>query len=258
MVLTALAALPACAQVLGIEETTLEEESEPTGPLACLGAERAAPSGQNITITITTTTVTGMAAEPLEGVTAKACTGFAGVNCDPSTVAGTSGADGIIELAVPVGSNGFEGYLRFEAPNFTTLLWYFARRPRADFAFEAQMIPAPALDGLVEQVLGLTVDDSKGHVTFTARDCDNEFFAGLSVDLAPQSGSRFYADGPAFVPDSVQSTTTSTGRGGFFNVNTGTVKITGTQVSDDTLVSELGGVFVLADAISTVDLDVNQ
>jgi hypothetical protein len=260
----------ACANVLGIEETTLAKEDSSTsaGPWDCVGnVEEAHTDAEELVLTVTTLGLDAMT--PLPDLNVEVCRVSFGGSCQ-TKINGTTDEDGQLEIQVPVSPGGFEGYVEIsgEVPNAEgtdtepaqRLRWYYSRPRTKDFAITALM-PAESLWATIaESIIGETPSEGRGYLSFEARDCDDAPAADVAVALKPRAESRlfyFAASTETFLAEDVQEATDVTGRGAFFEVTPGSLELT----SRPTEVDELAARFtptVEAKMISFVELAPNS
>ncbi|MFW5738910.1 MAG: hypothetical protein ACOC1F_00945, partial [Myxococcota bacterium] len=89
----AVLAASSCANVLGIEETSLEDDTPPEGrDWRCVGSVEVPTQSKAIQIRAL---VTDFSLQPFEGLTVLACAVAANPNCDSPTATAQSGPDGI-------------------------------------------------------------------------------------------------------------------------------------------------------------------
>ena len=124
-----------CAQVIGIEDTKVEQQSvaDAGAPLgkewACENTPAPTPTKSSITITVSALTVT--TGKALEGMTLGECPILSTCNAPTNTAVTDANGNATLTVSLPSGSKGFFGPLKFEAKDHETLFWYFAH-PKTD------------------------------------------------------------------------------------------------------------------------------
>lgn len=261
-----------CAQVIGIEDTTVQQSAAdagtPLGPeWACENDTPASATKSSIKLTIQAFTFSTNPPGPLKGLTVGVCPAFS--TCDtPSTTVMTD-AMGAATLDLPVGPAGFSGPLKFEAQDHATLLWYFAHPKTDDFTLTPAMIPTAGLAGII-QGLGVTPDATKGHITFSVTSCPAADPDGgalvptpqgnmvVSVDPKDPGSSVFYATpNNSFVSAATQPATFDNGHGAIWNLTPQGYKVLATPVGAGKAAVEVAGVIVKAGIVSTIDMTAN-
>jgi hypothetical protein len=267
-----------CAQVIGIEDTKVQQQAgaggsggaagEPLGPeWACEKDTPPVPTKTSLTLTIHGFSLMSNPPMALEGLKIGVCPPFS--TCDTAQNTTMTDAMGNATLTLPIDSTGFSGPLKFEAKGHATLLWYFAHPKTEDFSLTPLMIPTASVDGLVMS-LGLTVDPTKGHITFSVTSCPAPDPDGgalvptpqgnvaVAVDPKDPGSSVFYATpNNSFVSSATQPATLDNGHGAIWNLTPGSYKVVATPLGASMPAVQLPGVLVKSGIVSTIDLTAN-
>lgn len=216
-----------CAQVLGIEETTLEKQGvtkpELKSDWSCYSSSAPQPTGTPVRVIakIFNFPPPDQPPSPLPDIKVEVCTGLLGVNCTSKPVEKISDATG--ELIFEIGATSFNGYVRFSGTCVGAsgdepckpLRVYPPRTQIKDFTATAFMIATSLWDGGTNSTVAR---DSVGDLSVTSLDCAGKPIEGLSISLAPNSGRLLYFNGSGFVSGEVQKSTFATGIGVFYDV----------------------------------------
>jgi hypothetical protein len=218
-----------CADVLGIEETTLASGST-AGIWSCVGDGNVPTGDGMIEIPIfigDLATCTATSCDPVPGLEAQQCKSRLQQDCTGTVY--TSDENG--SVTVPVEAP-FNGYLRIVDPTGERVeyLWYFSEpltetraEPFPIFSMTKALRSSLFFDvpqGGVEEVAG------RGIVAVQVTDCDDVPAAGVTFEIttaASQDASTasFYFNGGFVSFPAVE--TDAQGLGGFVNVKAGTV-----------------------------------
>lgn len=163
----------------------------------------------------------------IEGADVQACTLF-----DPTCERSShdhevTGADGSVQLTIPIGTSAFEGYLLVRKIGYVDLLVAVAKPLIHDEDLSFPLVATSTLHSL-----GKEIDPDAGHLFMQAQDCSGAAASGASFEHSAGDGLRYYFAGGTL--DFEAEATDSRGLAGFLNVPTG----------DDTLTMSADGVTV--------------
>ncbi|MEO8185581.1 MAG: hypothetical protein ABI895_42790 [Deltaproteobacteria bacterium] len=243
----------------------------PSGPFRCLDAP-----GQPVLPKTATATVRFQACDfianctlPVRGLHARLCDKL-DVGCMSPRQVGIEDRGGLLEVTVPVGSRGFDGYLEVmpglarcydtsvfgaaaagllcqlapacdlaapseacDVPLYSPVLWFFNPPVVADILepIPLALYPSAALP-LVIDAAGGTLAPGTGSVFATVLDCDGKPAPGESLAIAEyeREASSLYLD--SGVISNTASETDASGVGGFIHIPPGFVELTGLDRND--------------------------
>lgn len=161
---------------------------------------------------------------PVEGVKVDLC-----AKNDPACAApiatGTTDAAGHVDLMVPFGPNGFDGFgIATKTGYYRSLLIgsipYVPAYGRIGFG----TAPQANLDALLATSFGINPDPTKGHVYVAAQDCKGKLAAGVTFKASDPSVQSYYTavNGQ---PDPKATATSADGKWLVVNVAPGTLGI---------------------------------
>jgi hypothetical protein len=213
----ALLLFPACAQVLGIEETELVPEQEPepepaddfvdggtsgestyyyydAGPalpgedFSCLGGSWL-PEAEEDNIEIVARIVDIALGTPIEGMSVRVCRSRLDIACAGGDVV-QSDAEGLARVEVP---KRFDGYLRIEGPDATGAervgyLWYFSQPLLNTYVFPIFSMTPDFRDQVIYGELlgsGIERDPERGEIAINVTDCSPPDPATQDVEGEP-------------------------------------------------------------------------
>jgi len=223
--------------------------------LACVGTIQW-PEPEVATYTHTYGLVELLNQTPVVGATAKVC-GFDDPQCDAPLSSGTTDAVGNVTLTFPAAAEGLTGYVEFSGDDIVTTLGFYrytdnvaAYTAPGSFTYfvlgKTTMVALAALSNV-------EVDPARGHVIFSAFDCDGAPAAGISAEIlsADVGTTPAYMEGG--MPSTELTATTADGQGGLLNVPPGTSMLTATYEATGT---EIGSaeVIVRAGAVTSTIL----
>jgi hypothetical protein len=261
----AIAALAGCAQVLDLPDTSTLSLA-PSGPWSCLEnpAEPPLPSSTTASVSFQACDFISNCTLPVEGLHARLCDKL-DVGCLSPRELDIQDSGGFVELPVPTGQRGFDGYLEVStglarcydtavfgevAPNvlcqfvpqcdraapsaacdvpiYQPVLWFFNPPVVADMEtpIPLQLYPSASLP-LVLDAAGGTIIPGTGAVFMTVIDCEGKPAAGIHLEIAEYGD---VADALYFDSGVLSNTATKTdasGVGGFIHIPPGFVEITG-------------------------------
>jgi hypothetical protein len=262
-----------CSAVLGIEDTTLQEQQQSVDPAQdwrCVGGARELPSTDQLTISINTIEfLSASATQAVPGVEVRVC-GRYDPSCSaaPQPVA-TTDDQGLAATVVSVDKSvkGFSGYLQFSKQGYTTLKWLFSQPPVKDTSLTVNMITTAGFAAMTASN-GAPADASKGHLTCTIFSCGKEaggapvFAANAVVTVSPRNAEAmgFYTGSNLGLENETSlKHTTATGRFALFNLNPGSVSVTVAAAADPgRTVSQEQAAPIVAGEITTIDMYPNQ
>lgn len=273
----ALFALSGCAELLDIPSTdTLSLAA--SGPWRCLSApvEPVAPRASSATVRFRVCDFISNCTLPVTGLQARLCDKL-DVGCNNPRVEGIRDTNGLIEVEVPMGQRGFDGYLQVftavapcfdtqvfgsaaqgllcqlapecdlaapsaacDVPVYSPAMWFFNPPVLADLEqpIELQLYPTAALP-LVLDAAGGELVPGTGSVFMSVVDCDGQPAPGITLEIAEYEdvADPLYFD--SGVISNTASQTDSAGIGGFIRIPPGFVEITGVD-SDGFPTSKVG------------------
>jgi hypothetical protein len=245
----------ACAEVVSFPDDPRLVES---GPWRCLGAQAPLGSGGQSTATVRMQLCDafGECAVPLSGLSAQLCAKV-DFGCTRPLDIDIREADGLLEFDVPLGDDGFDGYLAVSSPSepctspsfgeasaalcaanpacdparpddsclvplYVRALWFFNPPIIADTAepLRLSLLSSAALPSLTA-ASGGSFDPATGSVVVTGFDCDGSRALGVTYDMRQNADdvSQWYmANG---ILTASVSETDATGMGGFVGVRPG-------------------------------------
>lgn len=187
--------------------------------------------------------------QPIPDVSVKVCA-LDDLACADAAEPVVSDADGRVSLELPLGPNGFGGFLELTGTAIPVTLLRLL--PPLGFTEDVDGFRVVTLATLaaVSTALGVAMDPARGHLTVETRDCDGALASGVSyaVDTADGLSTRFYV--AADRPSSAATATDVNGSGGVANVPAGSAVITATVAADGRVIGRLP-VVVRAGAVSS-------
>jgi hypothetical protein len=273
----ALYALSGCAELLDIPSTdTLSLAA--SGPWRCLSApvEPVAPRESSAIVRFQVCDFISNCTLPVTGLSARLCDKL-DIGCINPRVDGIRDTNGLIEVEVPTGPRGFDGYLQVfttvapcfdtevfgsaaegllcqlapecdqaaptaacNVPTYSPAMWFFNPPVVADLEqpISLQLYPTAALP-LVLDAAGGELVPGTGSVFMTVVDCDGQPAAGITLEIAEYEdvADPLYFD--SGVISNTASQTDAAGIGGFIRIPPGFVEITGVD-SDGIPMSKVG------------------
>jgi hypothetical protein len=257
--------LTGCAQILDIPDTgTLS--LAPSGPWRCLEgpSEPPLPNAQTATVRFQACDFISNCTLPVTGLRARLCDKL-DVGCNSPRLIDIFDRAGLLELSVPTGAHGFDGYLEVstnlarcydktvfgnaapsllcqlaplcdlaapteacDVPIYYPVMWFFNPPIVADVAepIPLALYPTASLP-LVVVAAGGSLTPGTGSVFMTAVDCDGKPASGVTLDIAEyqDEATSLYFD--SGVLSNTVSETDATGVGGFIRIPPGFVEVTG-------------------------------
>jgi hypothetical protein len=272
---TLLASVSGCGEILNIpEDVKLALED----PWHCLDApeQPVTPRSETATVRFMACDFISNCSVPVTGLSARLCDKL-DVGCNNPRLTDIRDTNGVIEVDVPTGDHGFDGYLEVStrlAPCFDTeafgdaergllctlvpecdpavptaacdipvyaqVLWFFNPPVVADIAqpIPLELYPSASLP-LIVDAAGGSLAPGTGSVFMTAIDCNGQPAPGVTLDIAEyeDEATPLYFD--SGVISNTVSETDSSGVGGFIRIPPGFVEITGLN-RDAEPVAEVG------------------
>jgi hypothetical protein len=262
--LLSVSAAAGCSDILDIPSSNTLELA-PSGPFRCVSApeEPIPPSAPTATVRFRACDFISNCTIPVTGLHARLCDKL-DVGCNNPRVTDIRDRDGMIEVDVPTGSRGFDGYLEVstavapcfdtrvfgsaaegflcqlapacdpaapspacDVPVYSPVLWFFNPPVVADIPdpIPLELYPFAALP-LVLDAAGGEIVPGTGSVFMTVVDCDGKPAAGVSLEIAEyeNQASSLYFD--SGVLSNTATTTDSSGVGGFILIPPGFVEVT--------------------------------
>lgn len=245
----------ACAEVVSFPEDPRLVES---GPWRCLGAGAPIDLGAETTATVRMQLCDafGECAVPLTGLSAKVCAKV-DVGCTRPLDIDIREVDGLLEFDVPLGDDGFDGYLAVSSPSepctspsfgeagaalcaanpacdpeqpddsclvplYVRALWFFNPPIVADTPEPLRLsLLSTAAQPALTAASGGSFDPSTGSVVVTGFDCDGSRALGVSYDMRQHADavSQWYMANGILTTNVAE--TDATGMGGFVGVPPG-------------------------------------
>jgi len=180
----------------------------------CLDSVMAWPKPKAVAgIDFSATFVSFTSETPFAGAMVKACDKF-DFSCATPLVLGKTDSTGLVELMLPVGLSGFDGYLEITGGKTGATggaiypsIWYPEPFLIADgWQGRNTMLSVDELNALAGAT-GTAVDSTRGAVAVKAVDCnfDPAAHVSFSVDIADSKSLRFYIVGGAPDPSATES-----------------------------------------------------
>lgn len=263
--IVAFQALVGCADLLDIPETNTLSLA-PSGPWRCLSAptDAVVPRAPRARVRFRVCDFISNCTMPVTGLQARLCDKL-DIGCLNPRLTGISDTNGLIELEVPTGARGFDGYLQVftavapcfdtqvfgsaaqgllcqlapacdpstpteacNVPIYSPAMWFFNPPVVADQEqpISLQLYPTAALP-LVLDAAGGELVPGTGSVFMTVIDCDGQPASGISLEIAEYEdiADRLYFDSGVLSNTATQ--TDAAGVGGFIRIPPGFVEITG-------------------------------
>jgi hypothetical protein len=258
-------AIAGCAEILDIPSTNTLELA-PSGPWHCLSApaEPVVPEGPTARVQFEACDFISDCATPVTDLRARLCDKL-DIGCLNPRVVDLRDTGGRIEVNVPTGSRGFDGYLEVttkvapcfdtavfgaaaegllcqlvpgcdvsapteacNVPLFSPVMWFFNPPVVADIEepIPLELYPTAALPLLLDAAGGEFVPGT-GSVFMTAIDCDGNPAPGVTLEIAEHEDRAYPLYFDTGVLSNTASNTDSSGVGGFIRIPPGFVEITG-------------------------------
>jgi hypothetical protein len=273
----ALSALSGCAEILDIPSTDTLSLA-PSGPWRCLGepADPVVPAESSARVRFRVCDFISNCTVPVTGLEARLCDKL-DIGCLNPRLSGIRDKNGLIELDVPTGSRGFDGYVQVSTtvapcfdtevfgaaaegllcqlapqcdqsrpteacnvPTYSPAMWFFNPPIVADLEepISLQLYPTAALPLILDAAGGELVPGT-GSVFMTVVDCDGQPASGITLEIAEYEdvAAPLYFD--SGVISNTASQTDSAGVGGFIRIPPGFVEITGVD-SDGEPMAKVG------------------
>jgi hypothetical protein len=260
-------ALTGCAEILDIPSTD-RLGLAPSGPWRCLNApaEPVVPAVSKAIVRFQVCDFISNCTTPVTELRANLCDKL-DVGCINPRVADIRDRGGLLEIEVPTGPRGFDGYLQvttqfapcFDSgvfgnaagallcqlapdcdpkapteacniPTYSPALWFFNPPIVADLAqpISLQLYPTAALP-LVLDAAGGELVPGTGSVFMTVLDCDGQPASGVALEIAEYEDEAYPLYFDSGVISNTASETDSSGIGGFIHIPPGFVEITGSN-----------------------------
>jgi hypothetical protein len=273
----ALPALSGCAELLDIPSTDTLELA-PSGPWRCLDApaQPVAPAAPRAKVRFQACDSISECTTPVTNLTARLCDKL-DIGCNTPRVDDVRDRGGVIDLEVPTGPSGFEGYLQVstpvapcfdtttfgaaaegllcqlapecdpasptaacDTPVYVPVLWFFNPPVVSDVeqAIPLELYPSAALPLVLDAAGGEFVPGT-GAVFLTVLDCDGRPASGITLEVAEHEEEAYPLYFDSGVISNTASQTDSTGVGGFIRIPPGFVEVTGVT-QDGVTVGKVG------------------
>jgi len=265
-------ALPSCAEVLDIPSTT-SLELAPSDPWRCVNdpGEPITPSGPTATARFRACDFISGCTTPVTGLSARLCDKL-DVGCNNPRITGILDSGGLLEVEVPTGPRGFDGYLQVsttvapcfdsgafgnaagflcqlaptcdpaapsaacDIPIYFPVMWFFNPALMADLEepIPLQLYPSAALP-LILDAAGGEFAPGTGSVFMTVTDCDGKPAPGVTLEIAEHEDLAYPLYFDSGVVSNTATQTDSSGVGGFIRIPPGFVEITGVNSDGEPL-----------------------
>jgi hypothetical protein len=197
-----------------------------SGDFSCVGSVTwPAPTSATAVVKFSMASLTS--GNPVEGLAVRACPA-GDVDCaNPIPGAsGTTDANGSVDITVPTGTAGFDGYFEVTKDNELTHLVHFRKPVAADQSEGRILTTISALNTLVSSV-GLSLDMTYGFLGVEAQDCVGAFADGISFELDPPDphASLAYVTPQGVSLTAGGSSAAGHGLAGFVNVTPGSYTV---------------------------------
>jgi hypothetical protein len=263
--LLSLTALAGCAEILDIPSTSTLELA-PSGPWRCLDApaEPVVPTGSRATVRFQACDFISSCTTPVTGLHARLCDKL-DIGCNNPRIADIRDRAGLLEVNVPMGPRGFDGYLEVSSavapcfdttafgnaaegllcqlvpdcdraapteacnvPVYSPVMWFFNPPVVADIeqSIPLQLYPTAALP-LVLDAAGGELVPGTGSVFMSVIDCDGKPAPGVTLEIAEYEDPAFSLYFDSGVLSNSASQTDASGIGGFIRIPPGFVTVTG-------------------------------
>jgi len=265
-------ALASCADVLDIPSTD-SLALAPSGPWRCIEGASAplAPVAPTATARFRACDFISNCTIPVTGLSARVCDKL-DIGCNNPRVTNIRDTGGLIEVDVPMGPQGFDGYLQVsttlapcfdsnafgnaagflcqlapecdpevptpacDVPIYFPVMWFFNPPLVADLTepIPLQLYPSAALP-LILDAAGGEFAPGTGSVFMTVTDCDGRPAPGVTLQVAEHEDLAYplYFDSGVISNTAIQ--TDASGVGGFIRIPPGFVEITGISSDGDPL-----------------------
>jgi hypothetical protein len=162
---------------------------------------------------------------PLAGVTVKVC-GASDIACANALDEGVTDAQGRVTLDV---TNAEQRYLDVSGPGTLDALSFNNGPPASDPFNELIRVIAPETFTLIESLMGISADPTRGHAGVQANDCQGAIGVGVtfSLDNADADTATAYFT-TAATPNPLLEETSADGRAAIANIPVGTSVLTAT------------------------------
>ena len=219
-----------------------------SSPWACLG-NVAWPTASSTTVTLTLPVVDVITSAFPKDLKVRACSKL-DIQCvsQLSATVDVSSTPGLLKVTL---APGFDGYLELTSPTITPALFFVVKPVWEDTTLTAPLpvVPPQGFEGIA-QAIGTTLDlTTMGHVYALAGDCKGTPAAGVRFDIDKKGAqtSAYYMINST--PLSTAPSTDTSGAGGFLNLPTGFLKLTGYVSATGARIGEAGFV-IRAGAVS--------
>lgn len=284
----------ACVQILGIDSTSVADQdsgtltdsgtdvvtdSSPPGDSStvdandqwsCLGGHEATEPEADASVTITADITDFITQTPVPGLALVACLGARDSTCATSVGPFTSDDGGIANVVIPVGPQGFSGYLQVTGnvpasdggtEPIVPYVWHFYQAITQSGTYPLQTFSTDEfafLISLVQADAGAL--PGHGHLAVQATDCDNVPAADLQLGVQPAPAAEslaFALRGTSETPTAGLSTTDKSGLVGLFNLAPGFTSVTITRTATNQLTS-VQSVIIRDGWLTTIRMQPNQ
>ena len=165
--------------------------------------------------------------KPWTGITVDACRGL-DANCDTpvdTQTSSTTGDVGLLKFTVPVGTDGFSGYLRLSGDTVYPGYAYVWGAPAVESFGATLRWPSPLDMTTMAGIVKVSLDPNLGHIGVNTLDCAASLAAGVTLSLDPPPGPTatpfYFSEGIPHTTDKVDATVLPDAIGGWVNLPVG-------------------------------------
>jgi hypothetical protein len=190
-------------------------------------------------------------AEAHAGITVKVCHGI-DTECEAPTSVSTTDLQGRVALNLPLGKNGFDGYLDLSGGMVTPTLFFFNAPPIVESVTTASLlIPKLGPDGTPTLVDDVPLLPGRGAAALLVNDCGGKFAGGvvLEASTADSETTPFYYFG-VLPSTTVNQTQLPVAIGGFLNLPAQYTVVTASLAADGRRIGAVG--FLVRDGSLTI------
>jgi hypothetical protein len=144
---------------------------------------------------------------------------------EASCVVAPMDPNGGFSTALPMGDNGFDGYVRVVADDYISSIIYVVPSVTRDLWYDPQMVSELSFD--LFATLGQAVPDpSRGHIAVAVSDCDWNYGEGVVIEVSTADDATIIAYSDGLLPNPDRTSTDDGGLAGAFNIVPGPITVT--------------------------------
>jgi hypothetical protein len=208
-------------------------------PWGCIG-EVTWPTGTLASVTLTVPVVDVITSAFPADLQVRACSKLDVQCASPlSATVDVASTPGVLKVTLAA---GFDGYLELTSPSITPALFFVVKPVREDTALTTYLpvVPPSGFEGIA-QAIGTTLDlTTMGHVYALAEDCGATPASGVRFEIDKESAQTAAYYMINNTPVSTAPATDTSGSGGFLNIPTGFVRLTGYVSTTGARIGEAG------------------